>query len=212
MDLALYVVTEAVPELGRTHLDVTRAAIDGGATVIQFREKRESGSALVEAAAPVRDLCAERGVPFVMNDDARVAMRLRADGLHVGQDDLGSLGDWRPTWEALLGVSVTSPEQVDAAQELGADYVGAGPVFSTLTKGDAAEPMGLEGIEATRARASVPVVAIGGISEESVESVIEAGADGVAVVSAVSRAPDPMEAARRLRALILGALSRKGAM
>ena len=132
--------------------------------------------------------------------------RLGADGLHVGQDDLDALAAWRPDPGMLLGISITEPSQVEDAVALGADYLGAGPVFATPSKADAAQPMGLEELAEAVARSSVPVVAIGGITEESVRSIIEAGASGVCVISAIASAPDAAAAARGLKAAVDEAL------
>jgi thiamine-phosphate pyrophosphorylase len=209
VDLSLYVITASVPELGRSHADVARAAIEGGATVVQFRDKGLEGGALLAAAEEVRDVCRAAGVPFVVNDDAEAAVALDADGLHVGQDDLEALGAWRPRGDAFLGISVSEPGQVEDALARGADYLGAGPVFATPSKDDAAPPMGLAGLTETVARSSVPVVAIGGISEESARSVIEAGARGVCVISAVASAEDPVAAARGLARVAAAALEER---
>jgi thiamine-phosphate pyrophosphorylase len=206
VDLSLYVITANVPALGRTHADVARAAVEGGATVVQFRDKELERDAFLAQAGAVRDACRAAGVAFVVNDDPEAAMTLRADGLHLGQEDLEALDTWRPDRGALLGISVTEPTQVEDAIALGADYLGAGPVFATPSKYDAASPMGLAGLAEAVARSSVPVVAIGGITEESVRSIVEAGASGVCVISAIASAPDAAAAARGIRAAVDGAL------
>jgi thiamine-phosphate pyrophosphorylase len=206
VDLSLYAITARVPSLGRTHADVARAAIEGGATVVQFRDKQLEGDALLAQAGAVREACRTAGVTFVVNDDTEAARTLDADGLHVGQEDLGVLDAWRPDPGMLLGISITEPSQVEDAVALGADYLGAGPVFATPSKADAAPPMGLEELAEAVARSSVPVVAIGGITEESVRSIIEAGASGVCVISAIASAPDAAAAARGLKAAVDEAL------
>ena len=210
MGLSLYVITANLPGLGRTHAAVATAAVEGGATVVQFRDKELDGDAFLAEARTVRDVCRAAGVPFVVNDDAEAAMTLGADGLHVGQEDLEEVDAWRRDRGALLGISVTEPAQVEDAIALGADYLGAGPVFATPSKDDAAPPMGLDGLAEAVARSSVPVVAIGGITEESVRSIIEAGASGVCVISAVASAPDAAAAARGLRRAVDEALKDVG--
>lgn len=216
MDLSLYCITCDLPSRGCSHLDVARAAIEGGATVVQFREKRLSGDALVDAARPVRRLCAEHGVPFIMNDDASAALALDADGLHVGQDEIEELDIWReglargsadgPTSfeiaERICGISINDPCQVGEAGRLGADYLGVGPVFATPSKEDAGPPLGLDGLRRVRDMTTLPIVAIGGIDGGLVGEVLTAGADGVCVISAIAAANDMVAAARALRCVI----------
>ena len=209
VDLRVYALTVDVPELGRDHADVAHAALMGGATCVQFRDKGRAGDPLVAEATRVQDECRAAGVPFVVNDHVALATALEADGLHVGQSDLGGLDGWAPSWDAALGVSITDPVQVDAALRLDPDYLGVGPVFPTPSKDDAADPMGLDGLAAVRQATDLPLVAIGGITLENASEVIAAGADGVAVISAIASAPDPTEAARGLRAAVDEALARR---
>ncbi len=204
MDLGLYFVTCEVSDRGLGHLDTARAAVEGGATTVQFRDKRLSGEALLAAARPVREMCGEHDVDFVMNDDAAAALALDADGLHVGQDELEESVTWRSaedrgTAPRFLGVSVTDTSQVAEAERLGADYLGVGPIHATPSKPDAAPPMGLDGLREVRRRTSLPIVAIGGIGPDEVGPVMRAGADGVCVISAIASADDMVVAARELR-------------
>jgi len=194
----LYFITAEHPELGRMHAAMTRAAIAGGARVVQFRDKSLAGDAFLVAASEVRDLCRAADVPFVVNDDAEAAMALHADGLHLGQGDLAGLSAWRPTWDAFLGISASSLPQALAAVEAGADYLGVGPVFPTGTKLDAQPPMGVEALRAVCEAVDVPVAAIGGICAENVAEVVRAGAAAVCVISAVTLASDPERAAGEL--------------
>ncbi len=180
-------------------LEVARAAISGGASVIQLREKEASTLRMVEVGRHLRELTREAGVALVVNDRVDVALAVDADGLHVGQDDMpAGLARRLVGSDRILGVSATSLEEAVRAEREGADYLGVGPVFPTSSKADAAPAMGLEGLRAITARVSVPVVAIGGVNAESVDAVMAAGAAGVAVISAVVSAPDVEEAARRL--------------
>jgi thiamine-phosphate pyrophosphorylase len=174
------------------------AAIEGGARVVQFRDKKLRGEEFMRQAKAVRDVCRRCCVAFVVNDDAEVAMELRADGLHLGQSDLSGLAVWRPTWEAFLGISATTLAEALAAVDAGADYLGVGPVFPTGSKADAAPPIGLEGLRAICSAVDVPVAAIGGIGRDEIAGVVAAGADAVCVISAVSLAPDPRAAATTL--------------
>lgn len=194
----LYFITTSHPEHGRDHADLAMAAIEGGARVVQFRDKELCGEELVRRAKAVRDLCGRRGVAFVVNDDAEVAMELRADGLHLGQSDLAGIAVWRPTWDAFLGISATTLGEALVAVDAGAHYLGVGPVFPTGSKSDAAPPMGLEGLREICSAVDVPVAAIGGIGFEEVAGVVAAGADAVCVISVVSLAPDPRAAAAAL--------------
>lgn len=203
MDWMLYVITDAKLSRGRSHLEVIRAAIAGGATVVQYREKEGTTRQLIEEARALRELTRQAGVPFIVNDRVDIALAVDADGVHVGQDDMPApLARQLMGPGNIVGVSATNLEEALQAERDGADYIGAGPVFATPTKPDAAPPMGLEGLAEICRRVSIPVVAIGGINEENAAAVIEAGADGVAVVSAIVAAPDVEAAARRLREVV----------
>lgn len=206
---SLYVITDAKLSRGRSHLEVIRAAIAGGATVVQYREKTATTRQMIEEARALRELTRQAGIPFIVNDRVDIALAVDADGVHVGQDDMPAplarklMGPGK-----IVGVSVDNLEQALQAERDGADYVGAGPIFATATKPDAAPPIGLEGLAEICRGVSIPVIAIGGINAENAGAVIAAGAAGVAVVSAVVAAPDVEAAARRLREAIDGA--RKG--
>ena len=200
MDWSLYVITDRGLSKGRSHLEVMRAAIEGGATAIQLRDKEATTRELVEVGRALRELARQRGVAFIVNDRVDVALAVDADGVHVGQDDMPArLARKLLGLDKIVGVSASTVEEALQAQADGADYVSASPVFSTPTKPDAAPPTGLEGLRAFVEALRVPVVAIGGINEGNVGEVIKAGAAGVAVISAVVAAPDVAEAARRLR-------------
>ncbi len=200
--LRLYVVTEDAGA-GRSHLDVVRAAVAGGATAVQLREKLLPDAELTALAREAALLCRQAGVLFLVNDRVEVARAAGADGVHLGQEDAparlarAALGP-----EAVVGVSCATPAEARAAEAAGADYVGVGSVYATATKPDAGAPIGLEGLRAVRAAVALPVVAIGGIGPANAAAVLRAGADGVAVVSAITRAPDMEAAVRALRALL----------
>jgi thiamine-phosphate pyrophosphorylase len=162
--------------------DTARAAVEGGATVVQLRLKGASTDALVEAGRPFRELPAT----FVVNDDVEAALRLEADGVHLGREDRGAE---RAVEEGLLlGTSAASADEARAGEDKGAGYVGAGPVWATPSKADADPPIGLEGLAEIAAAVSVPVVAIGGIDAANAAACIRAGAAGVAVIRAASEA------------------------
>ena len=157
-------------------LETARKAVEGGATVIQLRLKGAATDEVVERGAPFRNL----GVKFIVNDDVEAAIALGADGVHLGREDAGS--DRALAAGLLLGRSAATPAEARAAEDEGAAYVGAGPVWETPTKQDADPPIGLEGLAEICAAVSIPVVAIGGIDASNALSCIEAGAAGVAVV------------------------------
>ena len=183
----------------RGHLDVARAAIAGGAHAVQLRAKELDDAALLELAAALVAQCGPAGVPLIVNDRLDIALEVGADGVHLGQGDLVAEARQR-LGAGTLGVSVGDEHEASTAAEAGADYLGV-TVFATATKRDA-EPVGLDGLERIATATELPVVAIGGITAATVRAVLEAGASGVAVVSAVGAAPDPVAATRALVALV----------
>ena len=198
LDLTLYVITDRRLS-GRTHEEVAEAAILGGATAIQFREKDAPTREMVEIATRLRAITRRYGVPLIVNDRVDVALAVDADGVHVGTDDMPVAVAKRLVGPGrIVGASASTVEEALAAVEQGADYLGVGSIFATGTKVDAGPPVGIERIAEVKARVPVPVVAIGGIHHGNVAEVIRAGADGVAVISAVVAAEDVADAARRL--------------
>ena len=195
----IYVITDEELAPGRSHVDVARAALQGGASVIQLRDKRASDEYMIQAGLEIRELTSQAGALFIVNDRLEVALACDADGLHVGQED-------RPAREVraslrgkLLGVSVATAEQAVQAREDGADHLGVGPIYPTATKSDAGAPTGLELIRLAKAASGgLPVVAIGGINEKTIGEIAKAGADAAAIISAIVCAPDMAEATRRL--------------
>jgi thiamine-phosphate pyrophosphorylase len=162
-------------------LDTARVAVEGGATVVQWRLKGAPTLEVVERGRSTRSLCARHGVTFVVNDDVEAALMLGADGVHLGQQDSGA--ERAKEHGLALGLSAADVEQ--ARQAAGAaDYVGAGPVWSTPSKSDAEPPIGLDGLQAICRAVEVPVVAIGGIDASNAADCIRAGAAGVAVIRA----------------------------
>jgi thiamine-phosphate pyrophosphorylase len=162
-------------------LDTARVAVDGGATVVQWRLKGVPTLEVVERGRSTRSLCARHSVTFVVNDDVEAALMLGADGVHLGRHDLGA--ERVKEHELVLGLSAASAEEArDAAGA--ADYVGAGPVWATPSKSDADPPIGLHGLRAICEAVAVPVVAIGGIDAANAADCIRAGASGVAVIRA----------------------------
>jgi thiamine-phosphate pyrophosphorylase len=193
---------------GRTHIEVAQAALEGGAKVIQYRDKNASSRTLYERARELRKITREAGVLLIINDRLDIALAVGADGVHLGKDDM-PFESAREIMGAsyIIGISATNYEEAAAAQ--GADYIGLGPIYPTPSKDDAAEPIGLQGLNRTRSSVSVPIVAIGGITADNVEEIITAGADGVALISAVASAQDMVHAAQTLTHLIERAKSRR---
>jgi thiamine-phosphate pyrophosphorylase len=171
-------------------LDTARVAVEGGATVVQWRLKDVPTMEVVERGRATRSLCARHGVTFVVNDDVEAALLLGADGVHLGRSDEGA--ERAKEHGLLLGLSASSVEEAAAATL--ADYIGAGPVWETPSKSDADPPIGLAGLRAICEAASVPVVAIGGIDAAKAAECIRAGAAGVAVIRAARDAAALTEA------------------
>lgn len=201
MEMNLYVVTADCPEIGRTHADVARAALTAGCRWIQYRDKDMVVAEGGDQLETIRQLTIEHRAMLVVNDYVGLATRVGADALHLGQSDT-PLSVARAGFSGIIGASATTVPEAVAAAAAGADYVGFGPIFATRSKSDAAPPVGLHGLRAICGLIDVPIVAIGGISAENVGDVVEAGADGVAVISAVAGAPDMEGAARELIELI----------
>lgn len=199
MAKGIYVITDEGLVPGRTHVSIARAALEGGASVIQLRDKSTSDERLVSIGCEIRRLTAAAGALLIVNDRLEVALACDADGLHVGQEDRPA-DELRPLLSGkILGVSVSTPEQAARARSDGADYLGVGPIFPTTTKPDARPPVGTDRIRLILAASGgLPVVAIGGISERNIARVAKAGADAAAVISAVVCAEDMAEATRTL--------------
>ena len=202
-DLRLYLVTCRALGRGRPLVDLVRQAVEGGVTVVQLREKEASTRRFVALAEELQGLLVPLGVPLVINDRIDVALAVGAAGVHVGQDDMEVATARRILGgDRLLGVSVSTVEEARHAEADGADYLGVSPVYATPTKTDAPSPVGLRGLAAMRGATRLPLVAIGGLCADNLSPVLEAGADGIAVVSAIMAADDPGAAARELRARI----------
>ncbi|AFU16522.1 Thiamine-phosphate pyrophosphorylase [Bacillus thuringiensis MC28] len=183
-------------------LAILKEALDGGVTLFQFREKGEgtlTGEDRVRFAKKLQALCKEYGVPFIVNDDVELAVELDADGVHVGQDDEGITSVREKMGDKIIGVSTHTIEEAKWAIENGADYLGVGPIFPTSTKKDTKAVQGTKGLAHFREQGiTVPIVGIGGITIENTATVIEAGADGVSVISAISLADSAYESTKRL--------------
>ncbi|WP_297956160.1 thiamine phosphate synthase [uncultured Desulfobulbus sp.] len=199
-DYSLYLVTDRRLSLGRSTVEVVAAAVSGGVTCVQLREKHCSTREFLEEARRVRELLVGTGVPLIINDRLDVALAVAADGVHLGQNDMHISDARRLVGERLvIGISAESVADAIRAEAEGADYIGVSPVFTTPTKMDTAPPLGLEGLREIRRAVSLPLVAIGSIRHDNAAEVLRAGADGLAVVSAIVSAPCPRTAAAALR-------------
>jgi len=199
--MLLYVVTDRT-WLGKNHLnEQVEETIKGGATFIQLREKELDYDAFVEEALKIKEVTDKFGVPFVINDNVQVALEVDADGVHVGQSD-ASVGEARKLigQDKILGVSVQTVEDALLAEKNGADYIGVGAVFNTSTKLDA-NTISFDTLKAICRAVSIPIVAIGGISEGNVLELKGSGVDGIAVISAIFAKPDILEETQTLWAL-----------
>lgn len=201
LDLRLYVVTDREQAGDRGVVATVRAAIEGGATIVQLRDKTAGTRELVDAARELIAVCRPAGVPLLINDRVDVAMAAGADGVHLGQSDM-ALEDARKLMgpEAVIGVSVRDEVEVCEAERHGASYLAANGVWATATKTDFGLPLERDGLARLVGSAKLPVVAIGGINVEQAPLIAAAGCGGIAVVSAVMKAVDPCAAASALRA------------
>lgn len=195
----LCLVTDSALANGRSLAGIVAAAVNGGVTLVQLREKTASTRAFIEQAKVLKRLLAPLRVPLLINDRIDVALAAGADGAHVGQQDMPvALARQLLGPAAIIGLSITELGQVrDRGVEL-ADYLGVGPIFAQSTKLDATPPLGLDGLAEIRRATGKPIVAIGGVSAANADAVRSVGADGIAVVSAIMGADDPRAAAAAL--------------
>ncbi len=196
-DLSLYLVTDAAlcDPLGIEQ--TVAAAVQGGATMVQLRDKHASDEQMIAQAKRLKAMLAGSGVPLIINDRLNVALASQADGLHVGQSDTAvqearhALGQ-----DAIIGLSINTLAHLQSAPVTLLDYVGLGPVFATGSKQDHAQPIGFDGLAQLAQACPLPSVAIGGLKAEHLAQVKAAGADGMAVISAICGQPDPRLAAQ----------------
>jgi thiamine-phosphate diphosphorylase len=197
--VAVYLVTDPALSNGRSELEIVRRAASGGIRLFQYRDKPSGKKLYLEKAMALADLCRELGVDLILNDHVDVAALVDCAGIHLGQDDL-------PTKEArqilgpakAIGRSTHDIRQAHTAIADGADYINIGPVFATSTKNTPVRPVGLEMVREIAKASTIPVTTMGGIGMANVATVVGAGADRVAVVTAITQAPDVERAARAL--------------
>lgn len=210
IDYSLYLVTDRSLSKGRSTAEIVAAAVAGGVSCIQLREKSCGTREFLNEALALQPLLNSRNIPLIINDRLDIALAIEADGVHLGQSDM-PIGMARKIAgdSLIIGISAESVDDALRAEQEGADYIGISPVFSTPTKTDIAPPLGLEGVRQIRALVDIPLVGIGGINLDNAESVLAAGADGIAVVSAIVSAADPAGAAKKLKTLIDQVLAQK---
>lgn len=198
-DLLLYAVTDRHWLNGRSLSEVVKESLDGGVTFVQLREKELDDETFLKEAKELQSLCGEYHVPFVINDNVDIAMKINADGVHVGQSDMEA-GDVRSKLgpDKIIGVSAATVEQAVLAEKRGADYLGVGAVFPTGSKDDAVD-VSHETLREICEAVSIPVIAIGGISKKNIHELSGSGICGVAVISAIYAAGDIKKAAQELR-------------
>jgi thiamine-phosphate pyrophosphorylase len=202
-NVEIYPVTCEELSAGRSNLEVLEAVIRGGAKIIQVREKEYSTRALYELALRFREITARAGVLLIVNDRLDIALAVDADGVHLGQDDLPLADARKMAPDLLIGISTHSLAEALQAQVGGADYINIGPIFPTRTKKTEVQSLGPDAIDVIRQNIKIPFTVMGGIKESNIDQVIAKGARRVAVVTAITQAPDIAESVRSLRKRIL---------
>ncbi len=201
----VYLVTDRASLSGKSLDKVILHAVKGGAKMVQLREKEVSTRFFIEEAQRIKNILTPYTVPLIINDRVDVALAVGADGVHIGQEDMPyPLARKLMGPGAIIGLSVETLEQVEAAEDLDVAYLGVSAIFATPTKTNTRHQWGLDGLRKVRAMSRHPLVAIGGINASNAAEVMQAGADSLAVVSAICSAPDPQKATERLRRIILG--------
>jgi thiamine-phosphate pyrophosphorylase len=200
LDTDIYCITGEKFSLGRTNIQVVKEMIEVGIKVIQYREKEKKDLYKYQECLKIREMTREAGVTFIIDDDIDIALLVKADGVHIGQEDLPIekvrelVGE-----DMIIGVSTHSPEQARKAVEKGADYIGVGPIFRTFTKEDVCDPVGLEYLDFVVKNIDIPFVAIGGIKEHNIQEVARHGARCICMVTEILEAPDIKKKIKALR-------------
>jgi thiamine-phosphate pyrophosphorylase len=197
----IYGITAEKFSRGRSNLEVVRAMVEGGVNIIQYREKRphKSYRQMLDECRRIRAITRDHGVMFIVNDHVDIAVLVDADGVHVGQDDLPVAAVRQLVGpEKIIGLSTHSPDQARAALAAGADYIGVGPIYSTKTKDDVCDPVGLEYLEYAVENIPLPFVAIGGIKQHNIDAVIERGAKTICLVTEIVGADDIVQVVKKL--------------
>jgi len=209
-ECTLYLITDRSLSRGRATSDVVREALAGGVDVVQLRDKQVETAEVVLEGLRLHEITARHGVPLIVNDRIDVALAIEAEGAHVGQTDLPAhLARKLLPAPALLGVSTSSVDMAHGAQQQQADYIGFGPIYRTDTKATAASPRGTAIMQSILQAVDVPLVALGGISSHNLSDVVAAGANHIAVCSAIVAADDVRRAAANLKEGMLRAQARR---
>lgn len=194
----LYLVTSEELSAGRSDLEVLRAGLDGGVSMVQLRDKRSHGREFYEKARAARELCDEAGALLIINDHVDIALAVQADGVHLGTEDLPIEVARSIAPSLIIGASSHSAVEARAAEAAGASYVNIGPIYQTATKPDAPQFLGPEAIPKIAGELTIPFTVMGGITLERVDEVVKAGADILAVITAVTKSGDLEKASRDL--------------
>jgi thiamine-phosphate pyrophosphorylase len=206
----LYLVTDRVLCGKRPLEEIVIQAVEGGAAYVQLREKNVSTRFFVEEAQRIKQLLKPYKVPLIINDRVDVALACSAEGVHIGQEDMPyEIVRKLMGQKAIVGLSVETWEDVEVSQRLDVNYIGVSPIFSTPTKTDTKDVWGLDGLAKIKSFSRHPLVAIGGINESNVCEVMKAGADCIALVSAICAVHDPEAAARKINDIIDSALTKR---
>jgi len=199
----LCLVTDEKLCMGRSLPDIVRKAVEAGVTMVQLREKNADTRTFIEKAFILKEILNPFRVPLIINDRVDVALAVKADGIHIGQKDMPYELLKKIIPESMIvGLSVETMEQIQIANNYKVDYLGISPIFATPTKTDTSGCWGIEGLKKARNSTNHKLIAIGGISNTNVKTIIDAGANGIAVVSAICSAEDPQKAASELLSLI----------
>jgi len=206
IDYSLYLVTDRALSLGRSNLEVIEAAVSGGVTLVQLREKEASTQDFYQEGLNIKDYLEAARIPLIINDRIDIALALDADGVHLGQEDMPVdvarkiLGPCK-----IIGASAFTTQEAVAAESMGADYLGLSPIFVTTTKPELVAEIGLEGISSLKQAVKIPIVGIGSMHQSNAYEAVRAGLDGVAVVSAICSQEDPKAAAAAIKAEVMRA-------
>ena len=199
-DIGLYFIIDS--GFTKDFVKMTKLAIDVGLKIIQYRDKTADTHEMLENAIKIREITEKSDTIFIVNDNVEVAIKSNADGVHVGQKDEKYENVRKLLPDKIIGVSTENMKQSIIADNVGADYLGVGPIFSTATKPDAAPPIGIKKLAEIVKATSAPVVAIGGINRDNLESVLEAGVNGVAIISAILATPNPEKEVKKIISII----------
>ena len=206
VDYSLYLVTDRALSLGRRNIEIIQAAVEGGVTIVQLREKEASTKEFCQEGIEIKAYLLSKNIPLIVNDRIDIVLALDADGVHLGQDDMPvDLARKILGPQKLIGASVFTPEDAKAAEALGADYLGLSPIFTTETKPELSQQIGIEGIPRLKRSVRIPLVGIGSMNQSSAYEAVRAGLEGIAVVSAICSQEDPKAAAQALKAEVLRA-------